>query len=257
MIKLLKTGALIALLSTLAVTQSATAGVSEGQELYRSYCVVCHGDLGQGQTMGKPLTDNNANRLSDAELIDVISNGRAGTGMAAWGSSLTEQDLLDIAGFVRVLQGGVGLTEVNENAVADDDPAVLAGALVFNGSAGCIDCHSYADQGGNIGPELDGVAARLGDAGLLEALLDPSAAVDPGFGVKIVTQTDGSQIKGRYRYDSEFAVQIMSDDGKRWVTYFKERVESVEDSEESLMPQVYARLSGQEQEDLLAFLRSL
>jgi len=254
--KVVKVGSITVMLSTLALAQMASAGISEGQELYNSYCVVCHGDLGQGQTMGKPLDDNNARRLSDAQLIDVIANGRSGTGMAAWGSSLSEQEVLDIAGYVRVLQGSSGLTEVDDTPVIED-PAVQVGAAVFNGPAGCITCHSYHNQGGSIGPELDGVVGRIGESGLLEALLDPAATIAEEYGVKIVTQADGSQIKGRFRYDSEFAVQILSEDGKRWVTYFKERVESIVDSEETLMPEVYSTLSVQEQEDLLVFLKSL
>ena len=72
------------------LSATSLAGVGEGQELYNAYCQICHGALGEGQTMGKPLTDAPANRLSDQELIDVIADGRAGTGMAAWEGSLSE-----------------------------------------------------------------------------------------------------------------------------------------------------------------------
>ena len=59
------------------------AGVSEGQELYDAYCQVCHGGIGEGQTMGKPLNDTVAKNLSDEELIAVITGGRSGTGPGA------------------------------------------------------------------------------------------------------------------------------------------------------------------------------
>lgn len=235
---------------------SSYAGVGEGQELYDSYCVVCHGGTGEGQAMGKPLTDNVANQLSDEELIAVITDGRSGTGMAAWGGNFNEQEILDIAGYIRTLQGKPGLSIGDTASSASDDPQVLAGMALFNGKAGCVTCHSYGDEGGNIGPKLDGVASRLGDA-LEQALLNPSATIAEGYGAKVVEQQDGTIVRGRYRNDSELAVQIQSEDGRRWVTFFKDRVKSITDSAESLMPDTYATLGANEQQQLLAFLRSL
>ena len=251
--KLSLLGSLLLCLSSFA----SHAGVSEGQELYDAYCQVCHGGIGEGQTMGKPLNDNVAKNLTDEELIAVITSGRSGTGMAAWGSSFSEQEILDVASYVRVLQGGTGLSTVDENTTVSSDPAVLAGEQLFNGSAGCVSCHSYRDQGGSVGPALDGIVSRLGDDGLLQALSNPSASIASGYEAKVVEQQDGSVIRGRFRNDSELAVQIQSADGSRWVTYFKERVKSVSDAEESLMPEIYSGLGASDQENLLAFLKSL
>jgi putative heme-binding domain-containing protein len=233
------------------------AGVGEGQELYDSYCVVCHGGLGEGQTMGKPLTDSNANRLSDEELLAVITSGRSGTGMAAWGDSFSEEEIFDIASYVRTLQGRPGLSLGNADAAPSDDPVILAGEQLFNGAAQCSSCHSYKEQGGNIGPALDEVGSRLSAAALEQALLNPSASIVEGYEAKQVEQQDGSVIRGRYRNDSDLAVQIQSADGRRWVTYFKDRVKLITDVEESLMPDVYASLGASAQQQLLAFLQSL
>jgi putative heme-binding domain-containing protein len=240
-----------------AASFSSFAGVGEGQEMYDAYCQVCHGGIGEGQAMGKPLTDNPASRLSDGELIGVITSGRSGTGMAAWGSSFNEQEILDVAGYVRVLQGGTGLAEVDQNASVSDDPAVLAGEALFASSVGCISCHSYRDQGGNVGPNLDGLSTRLNNEQLLQALVNPSQSIVSGYEVKVVEQNDGALIRGRFRNDAELAVQIQSEDGRRWVTYFKDRVKSVTDSTESIMPDVYVTLGASDQEQLLAFLKSL
>ena len=233
------------------------AGVGEGQELYNAFCQICHGGLGEGQTMGKPLTDEMANRLSDEELLAVITNGRSGTGMAAWGSSFGEQEILDIATYVKSLQGKPGLSLSENSDVASDSPAILAGAQLFNGKAGCISCHSYNDQGGSVGPSLNGVSERLNEEALQQALRNPSASIVTGYASKVVEQTDGTIVRGRFRNESDLAVQIQSEDGKRWVTYFKDRVNSVADAEESLMPDVFATLSITEQAQLIAFLKSI
>ena len=235
----------------------ASAGAGEGQELYNAYCQICHGESGEGQTMGKPLTDGMANRLSGDDLLAVITDGRAGTGMVAWGGSFSDEEIFDIASHVRVLQGKPGLDLVTDDSGIGDNPQALAGAEIFNGAAGCSTCHSYDDQGGNVGPALDGVSSRLSKDALLQALINPSATIANGYGAKVVTQVDGTRIRGRYRNDSELAVQIQSADGRLWVTYFKDRVRSVTDSDESLMPDVFATLGAEQQQQLLAFLHSL
>jgi putative heme-binding domain-containing protein len=234
-----------------------TAGVGEGGELYDAYCTVCHGGLGEGQAMGKPLTDSVANKLSDTDLLAVITDGRAGTGMAAWGGSFSEEEIYDIANFVRTLQGKPELNIGNQDSGPSDDPMVIAGEQVFNNQANCVTCHSYDDNGGNVGPGLDGVSARLSESALIQALTNPSATIVSGYGAKIVTQNDGSTVRGRYRNDSELALQIQSEDGRRWVTYFKDRVASVSDDGQSIMPDVFSTLGENEQKQILAFLKSL
>lgn len=246
-----------AALALALTTMAVNAGVGEGQELYEAYCIVCHGGVGEGQAMGKSLVDNQANRMSDEDLLAVITDGRAGTGMAAWGSSFNDEEIYDIATYVRVLQGKPGLLLGNEDSGPSDDPMVIAGETLFNNKAGCVTCHSYDDQGGSVGPALDGLSARMEDSAIERALLNPSADIVEGYGAKIVEQNDGTTVSGRYRNDSELAVQIQSSDGRRWVTYFKDRVASISDADESLMPDTYATLSASEQEQLMAFLKSL
>lgn len=241
----------------LLTSSQVTAGVGEGGELYDAYCTVCHGGLGEGQAMGKPLTDSVANKLSDTDLLEIITDGRAGTGMAAWGGSFSEEEIYDIANFVRTLQGKPELNIGNEDSGPSDDPLVIAGEQLFNNKANCVACHSYDDNGGSIGPDLDGVSARLSDSALTQALTNPSATIADGFGAKIVTQNDGSTVRGRYRNDSELAVQIQSEDGRRWVTYFKDRVASVSDDDQSIMTEIFSTLGEQEQQQILAFLKSL
>ena len=236
---------------------STMAGVGEGQVLYDAYCQICHGGIGEGQTMGKPLTDVVANRLNDIELLDVITAGRNGTGMAAWGSTFSETEIFDIATYVRVLQGRPGLNLAEDSSGPGDDPLALAGEQIFIGSTGCINCHSYNEQGGSIGPALDGVSSRLPGDALERALLNPSASIVSGYEARVVEQNDGTVIRGRFRNDSKLAVQIQSEDGTRWVTYFKDRVKSITVSDESLMPDVYASLSAAEQQQLMGFLKAL
>ena len=54
--------------------------------------------------------------------------------------------------------------------------------LRTNPTASCLRCHKLDGEGGEIGPVLDGVGARLGREQLLESLLDPNATLAEGYG---------------------------------------------------------------------------
>ena len=245
----------VAALISMAST-TVQAGLSEGLVLYQSFCAVCHGAEGEGQAMGKSLVDDGAKSLEPMDLLAVIREGRAGTGMAAWGDSFSAEEILDTANYIRAMQGKLGIIIEHDDPIADD-PIALAGRDLFNGSANCISCHTVGDKGGQVGPVLDGLSDRLDAQGILQAVSSPSASIIEGFGVKVIELTDGTIVSGRARNETANTVQIQSADGKRWRTYFKDRVKSVSDSDTSLMPNIYAGLSSVQQQQIVAFLNSL
>lgn len=86
-----------------------------GQSLFQSTCAACHGRHGQGITgLGKDLRASAfIQDISDAELILFLMNGRrsrdplneTGLEMPPKGGNpaLTDQDLADIAAYIRTL----------------------------------------------------------------------------------------------------------------------------------------------------------
>jgi len=50
-------------------------------------------------------------------------------------------------------------------------------------TAQCMKCHSFDDFGGNAGPRINGVAGTLSRQQILEALINPSKDLAPGFGI--------------------------------------------------------------------------
>ncbi|MBD0259731.1 MAG: HEAT repeat domain-containing protein, partial [Cytophagales bacterium] len=76
-------------------------------------------------------------------------------------------------------------------------------------TAQCIRCHSYDDLGGNAGPRLNGIAKRLTRPQLLEALINPSARLAPGFGAVTVTLKNGKTVSGilQEENDAQLVVQ--------------------------------------------------
>ena len=74
----------------------------------------------------------------------------------------------------------------------------------------CAACHKIGEQGGKVGPNLDGVGAR-GLERLLEDTLDPNRNVDAAFRARVLSLADGTTKTGlMLRVEGE--VLVMADD---------------------------------------------
>ena len=72
-------------------------------------------------------------------------------------------------------------------------PDAEAGAKVFEKN--CAVCHTLANKGAKVGPQLDGVGIRGLDR-LLEDVLDPNRNVDQAFRLTILNLKDGKVVRG-------------------------------------------------------------
>ena len=73
-----------------------------------------------------------------------------------------------------------------------------AGWWLFNTNptAQCVRCHAINGQGGEVGPDLTAIGAKLTREQILQALVDPSARIAPGYGVVSLTLSDGQTVTG-------------------------------------------------------------
>lgn len=94
-----------------------------------------------------------------------------------------------------------------EKEMQNNPPSVDSGHMVF--IQNCSPCHSIVEEGGNIGPNLDGVA-QWGPKSLAEKILDPNRNVSENFRTYTVRMKDGKVITGLYRRD-EGAVIVFAD----------------------------------------------
>lgn len=76
---------------------------------------------------------------------------------------------------------------------ANSDATPEMGQAVFKKS--CAACHRISDEGGKVGPQLDGVGHR-GVERLLEDVLDPNRNVDAAFRASVVAKKDGLVVTG-------------------------------------------------------------
>ncbi len=124
-----------------------------------------------------------------------------------------------------------------------------------NQSAQCIKCHSYDDMGGDAGPRLNGVAARLPREKLLEALINPSARLAPGYGVVKLELKDGKTISGVLENENDKSLTIKAGEQQNTVVP-KEQVAKRTNAASS-MPEMRYILSKKEIRDLVSFLSTL
>jgi len=84
---------------------------------------------------------------------------------------------------LRKSQGADTLTNAMRAALRTGGDARRGAGVVFsNPAAECTRCHSFEGTATNVGPNLSKIGASLSRDQLVEALLEPSARIAPGFG---------------------------------------------------------------------------
>ncbi|GAB2519131.1 HEAT repeat domain-containing protein [Spirosoma aerophilum] len=122
-------------------------------------------------------------------------------------------------------------------------------------TAQCIRCHSYDDLGGNAGPRLNGVASRLTREQLLEALINPSARLAPGFGTVTLTLKNGKTVSGILQGETDTDVSVKVGDQPD-VAIQKDQIAKRTNSPSS-MPEMKYLLTKREIRDVVSFLATL
>jgi cytochrome c oxidase cbb3-type subunit 3 len=93
-----------------AGTTPAQLDVRVGEQIYRRYCIGCHGEAGNGQTpLGEKLSPRPRDftqlsamgNIDDQRLAQSITHGVAGTAMASWDGVLNKEDTRRVLVYIR------------------------------------------------------------------------------------------------------------------------------------------------------------
>jgi len=157
--------------------------------------------------------------------------------------------------------------KVNAKAGPDSLKAMFAGALVGgdpkkgaaifwgDGSAQCVRCHAINDYGGHVGPNLGGVASRLKPEQLLEAVIEPSARIAPGFGQVTLDMKGGQKIVGILQEEKPDTYRVKV--GDKSDTLIKRADVANRTNSPSSMPPMYLLLNKKEIRDVVSYLGTL
>ncbi len=217
-----------------------------GFGFFHIYCSACHGKHAQGGRAPDLTRGTFSNGDRDADLFRVISNGVAGTDMAAYQERLSPDNIWRIIAFIRSTNGG-------ESKLAGNSSN---GEALFWGKGACGNCHAVGTRGNQIGPDLTRIGRQRPVSYLRTSLVTPDQDIAFGYESVTVVTRDGKTLRGIERTLDDFSVQFMDLQG-HYYSFERSEVQSVQRDIHSLMPDYSKVFSAEELDDLLAYLVSL
>ena len=179
--------------------------------------------------------------------------------------------------WLNVLEGSAGkldestakmLSEYRENiAIADKMGSylhVLEGGDPINGEIlfytrpelSCVRCHKIGSRGGEVGPNLTGIAKQKDRRYLLESILMPDATLAQNFETAVVLTLDGEIFVGIVKSENDQDIELVLADGKT-EKLAKTEISDRRKGKSSMPLDLNKYLSDRELRDLVAFLASL
>lgn len=221
--------------------------IEDGGRLYRMNCATCHGPDGD-QVAGVDLGHGKFRQASsDEDLIKVIQNGISGTKMPP--SKLSDTQAGTVVAYMRSMSSSGVRT-----AAASGDAA--RGKALFEGKAGCANCHRVRGNGSRFGPDLTEIGTVRRAVELERSILEPDAEVAASNrGFRVVTR-DGTAITGRLLNVDTFTVQLIDTKGQLR-SFQKSDLKEYAFLDKSPMPSYQGKLTPQELADVIGYLVSL
>lgn len=129
------------------------------------------------------------------------------------------------------------------------------GYFTKNETGQCIRCHSLDGTKGAVGPDLSNIGNVLDRKQILQALIEPSARLAPGYGTVKLTLTDGQEIIGILEKESNKEL-IMRTSEAEPLRVPVIRIKSRENFPSSMYPMA-DKMSRHEMRDVIEFLANL
>ncbi|MBI5437927.1 MAG: c-type cytochrome [Nitrosomonadales bacterium] len=152
----------------MAGTAAAKPGTAaKGKEIYDKRCVWCHGAEGDGagaaqdRLMPPPRDFTSGNYKirtsnfddmvpSDDDVFRMIRDGMPGTAMPGWSSLLAEQDMWDLAAYVKTFakyDKPPGKLVDFGTQIASSAESIEKGKKLFEEGDRCVECHGKSGKG--------------------------------------------------------------------------------------------------------------
>jgi putative membrane-bound dehydrogenase-like protein len=158
----------------------------------------------------------------------------------------------------KMLARGGGLPNADRVKVVESFASMISQkANATNGKAvykkHCSVCHKHSGEGGDVGPDLTGMAVHPKEE-LLVHLLDPSRSVEGNFRAFTVAMEDGRVLNGLLASETKTSIELVDAQAKKH-TLLREEIEKLIASNKSLMPDGFEKqCTQQELLDLLEFM---
>lgn len=133
------------------------------------------------------------------------------------------------------------------------------GKSIFNDEAraACSKCHSADGSSSKAGPDLFAVGDKFPRRELIQAVLEPSAAIAVGYGATTVELNDGTELTGIIKQSTDEFLDLAIADGQR-IRVAAKSIKAQRGNALSLMPDgLHQTLSREEFSDLIEYLTTL
>jgi len=227
--------------------------VAQGQPLFAAHCGFCHGRDAMGGETGPDLTRSSvvADDVKGDKIGPVVKMGRPDKGMPP--IVLSDSQLQAIVAFVHDARDNSGAVLGARRKVADEDLRTgdsSAGKTYFEGTGGCIKCHSATGDLANVADRLQGLE-------LLQRMLHPrSTGKAPDPAKVTVTLPSGEAVAGKLAFRDEFYIAIKDDQGWQRTWPLKGVKAAIEDPMDAHAAQV-AKYTDADMHNVLAYLQTL
>ena len=124
--------------------------------------------------------------------------------------------------------------------------------LFKNHAAQCVRCHQINGFGGKAGPDLSRIGVTLNRDEIVQALINPSLRIAPGFGNVTLDLTDGDTITGNVIIESKLSIRLRLADQSE-IDVAKEHIDFMT-QQQSSMPPMKDILTNRELRDLVNYL---
>lgn len=149
---------------------------------------------------------------------------------------------------------GAGMAEYQE-ALFGGNRQVGSRYFFTNSTGQCVRCHSIGGRGGAVGPSLTTIGDELTREQLLQALIEPSARLAPGFGVVTLTLKDGQTVTGTLLHESDQLLELKTSEAEP-LKVAVARIAKRDNMPSSMPPMGYI-MSKREIRDVVEFLATL
>ena len=125
----------------------------------------------------------------------------------------------------------------------------------YNSTVQCVRCHNMGSEGGSVGPNLAKIGGILSREQILQALIEPSARLSPGYGTVSLKLKDGQEVTGTLAKENAEELVITTSDAEPLVIPVS-RIAKRENMPSS-MPPMGTLLTKREIRDVVEFLSGL
>lgn len=221
----------------------------------------------QGSMVEQQAALRSATRLSKASALPILTSAveRVADGSLAEGAHLELMEALAGAEAIELV-GKFLAKRANpiSSGMSAQFPELLVGGDVEKGrrvffektEVSCVRCHAIGGVGGAVGPELTNLGAKKERGYLLEAVIDPNAAIAEGFETQLILDVEGVTHFGIVKRETEDFVELMNADGQ-WLRILQENIEERQRGQSSMPTGMLEKLTKQELRDLVEYLSSL